>query len=89
MGNVVTATILSYMYDYLKCSKTLVFICIMMAALYTSVKNCLPFTQGWYGHCVRLIVSKQGGSRGIKIRQSEITPEAMFGPKKLLESPHL
>ena len=45
-----------------------------------------------YGHCVRLSVKKVGGSGGMlpqRIRHSEIASEAMFGPKKLLESPHL
>ena len=55
-----------------------------------------PAISDWYGHCVYVSVNKVGGSGGmppkdnfIKIWHSEIASEAMFGPKKLLESPHL
>ena len=54
-----------------------------------------PATLDWYGHCVCLSVSKVGGLGAcspIKILESrhfEIASEAMFGPKMLLESPHL
>ena len=46
--------------------------------------------------CCRILsVNKLGGSGGMvpqenfKIRHSEMASEAMFGPKKLLEYPHL
>ena len=55
-----------------------------------------PAISDWYGHCVGVSVNKVGGSGGMppqenffKIRYSEIASEAMFGPKKLLESHHL
>ena len=50
----------------------------------------------WYGNCVRVSENEVGGSGGMfpqeiffEIRHSEIASEALFGPKKLLESPHL
>ena len=63
-----------------------VYLCQELPSIYTGLA---PAILDWYGHCVRLIVSKQGGSGGIKIRHSEIAPEATFGPKKLLNTPHL
>ena len=50
-----------------------------------------PAILEWYGHCFR--ISEQARGLGAcsprKIRHSEVASEAMFGPKKLLESPHL
>ena len=51
-----------------------------------------PDILDWYSHCVRLSVNKLGGLGACfprKIRHSEIASESMFGPKKLLDSPHL
>ena len=51
----------------------------------------------WYSHCMRLSVHEQ--ARGVwehappgkffKISHSVIASKAIFGPKKVLESPHL
>ena len=51
----------------------------------------VPAILGWYGHCVRLSVNKVGvgGWGHAPPGKFEITSEAMFGTKKLLESPHL
>ena len=49
--------------------------------------------QDWCGHCMRLSVNKLGGYGGMLPQENffklgtEIASEAMFGPKKLLESP--
>ena len=54
-----------------------------------------PVILDWYSHCVCLSANKLGGlgaccpRKIFKIRTSEIASEAMFGPKMLLESPHL
>ena len=54
-----------------------------------------PVILDWYSHCVRLSMNKLVGlgaccpRKVFKIRTSKIASEAMFGPKMLLESPHL
>ena len=61
--------------------------------MYIISSGLAPAILDWYGHCVCVSVNKLGGSGGMlpqeKIRHSEIASEAMFGPKKLLEFPHL
>ena len=51
-----------------------------------------PAHLDWYGHCVVRALGGLGACsprKIFKIRYSEIASEAIFGPKMLLESPHL